>query len=267
MRLILAVIMVVVSLISYYSKSEFNPITKESQHTGGMTKEQETALGLKAVPEMERQYGGEVNDPQKRGLVESVGRRIVQHSDAGKSAYHFDFHLLNDDKTINAFALPGGQVFMTSGLFNKLSTEGELAGVLGHEITHVVARHSAQQLSKQQLTQGIASAAVIASSDPNDPNHSQRNAALAMAVAQLCTLKYDRNDESQADQYGVLFMSQAGYDPRSMLKVMEVLEKSEGGHGPPEFFSTHPNPRNRMQRIEAAIQRLFPDGVPSNLEK
>ena len=107
---------------------------------------------------------------------------------------------------------------------------------------------------------------MIATADPNDP-HSQRNAAIAMAVAQMVNLKFGRNDELQADELGLRFMAQAGYDPRSMISVMKILEEASKGGTPPEFFSTHPNPGHRIQRIEANIQRMFPQGVPDGLEK
>lgn len=267
MRLILAAVLVLISLISYYSKSVPNPVTGKKQHID-LSPQQEIALGLQAVPQMERQYGGEVTDIAQRERVWRVGRRIVARSAAGKTPYRFTFHLLADPRTINAFALPGGQVFITEALLDKLTTDGELAGVLGHEIGHVVARHGAEHLAQQQLTQGLAGAAVVAGSNPNDPRSSERNAAIAMAVAQLVDLKFSRTDELEADQLGVRFMAQAGYDPRSMLKVMQILQDVEAqGQAPPEFFSTHPNPGHRMQRIETAIQRTFPDGVPPGLEK
>lgn len=267
MRLILAVVLVVISLVSYYSKSVMNPITGKKQHID-LSVQQEIALGLQAVPQMESQYGGEVRDIAQRDRVLRVGRRLVERSAAGKTPYKFTFHLLNDQRTINAFALPGGQVFMTDALLEKLTTDGEIAGVLGHEMGHVVARHGAEHLAQERLTQGLAGAAVVAGSDPNDPQRTARNAAIAQAVGQLVNLRFSRNDELEADQLGVRFMAQAGYDPRSMLKVMHVLQEVEAqGHAPPEFFSTHPNPGHRIERIEAAIQRTFPDGVPPGLEK
>jgi beta-barrel assembly-enhancing protease len=140
--------------------------------------------------------------------------------------------------------------------------------VLGHEMGHVVARHGAEHLAQERLTQGLAGAAVLATSDPNDQQSSARNAAIAAAVANMVSLRFSRDDELQADQLGVRFMAQAGYDPRSMLAVMKILQEVEAsGHGPPEFFSTHPNPGHRMERIEIAIQKTFPDGVPPGLEK
>jgi len=260
---VIALIVAVISILGYYGSSVFNPITQEKQHVAGITPEQEVALGLQAAPEMAQQFGGEDPDPKAQGLVDQVGERIVSQSAAGQSPYRYDFHVLNDAETINAFALPGGQVFITEGLLQQMHSEGELATVLAHEVGHVVARHSAQQLAKSQLTQGLTGAAVIATYDPNDPS-SSRNAAVIAAVGQLVNMKFGRNDELQADQLGVRLASDAGYDPRAMIKVMQTLEQ-EGGARPPEFFSTHPNPENRIERIQQAIEKKYPNGVPQGL--
>jgi predicted Zn-dependent protease len=264
-RMLIALVVAVMSLFGYFGTKQHNPVTGEDQHVS-MTSDQEIALGLQAAPEMEAQYGGEANDPQGRALVEAVGNRIVSRSVAHETPYRFQFHLLGDAQTINAFALPGGQVFITEALASKLRTEGELAGVLGHEIGHVVARHSAAHLAKSQLIQGLGTGAVIAAADPNHPNSSRTNQMLAMAVAQMVNLKFGRNDELQADQLGVRLMSQAGYDPRAMAGVMEVLQKSSPGRTP-EFFSTHPNPEHRVERIKAAIEEVYPQGVPAGLQR
>ena len=260
-RLVIALVVVAFTLISYYSRSSENPVTGEKQHVGNIRPEQEVALGLQAAPQMQQQYGGEVADPQARNLVETVGRRVLEKSAASKSPYKYTFHALADPKTVNAFALPGGQVFITMGLLKKLRTEGELAGVLGHEIGHVVDRHGAEHMAKQQLSQGLTGAAVLATYDPNNPN-TMRSAAIAQMIAGMIDMKFGRNDELEADRLGVKFMSEAGYDPRAMLGVQEVL-KSIGGARQPEFFSTHPNPENRIGKIQAAIKELFPAGVPA----
>jgi predicted Zn-dependent protease len=258
--------MAIIALWGYYTSREYNPVTKETQHVG-LSVDQEIALGLRSAPELAQQHGGLSRDERGRALVEEVGRRIVQRSAAGKTPYRFQFHLLDDDRTINAFALPGGQVFMTEALGRRLRSRGEVAGVLGHEIVHVVARHGAEHLAKQQLVQGLGGAAVIATYDPNDPRSSQQRAMLAMAITQLINLRYGRDDELESDRLGVRFMSEAGYDPRAMLRVMEVLAAASRGPRPPEFFTTHPNPDRRMERIRQAIQEQFPNGVPSGLEK
>ncbi len=262
-RLVIAAILVIISLISYYGHSVPNPVTGKKQHVS-ISPDQEIQLGLQAAPQMEAQYGGPAGNPRDQALVNQIGDRIISQSDAKKSPYRFQFHVLRDPKTINAFALPGGQVFITEGLLHKLTTPGQVAGVLGHEIGHVVDRHGAQHLAKERLTQGLGGAAVIATSDPNDPS-SRRNAAIAMAITQMVNLKFGRNDELAADQLGVRYMSQAGFDPNSMIDVMKVLA-SQGG-APPEFFSTHPNPEHRIQKIQAAIAAEFPRGVSPDLEK
>ena len=262
-RILIALVLVGVALFTYFGSSVYNPITDETQHIN-ITADQEVALGLQAVPEMEQQYGGLSNNTRAQALVDQVCRRLVERSDAGKSEYPFQCHLLADTNTINAFALPGGQVFITTALFSRLETEGQLAGVLGHEIGHVVARHGAEHIAKTQLTQDLTGAVVVASYDPNNPN-SQYAAAFAALIGQLVDLRYGRNDELESDTLGVRFMAQAGYDPNAMVRVMQILEEASSGGYTPEFFSTHPNPENRIARIQEAIRQQFPNGVPGGL--
>jgi predicted Zn-dependent protease len=253
-RLIFAAIIAAVSLFSYFGSRQDNPVTGEAQYIG-ITVEQEIALGLQAAPQMEQEFDGEDSNQQDQALVDQVGNQIVQSSPAGATPYEFEFHLLADQETVNAFALPGGQVFITRALFDQLQTEGELAGVLGHEIGHVVARHSAEQIAKAQLTEGLTGAAVLATYDPNNPS-SAATAQVAALIGQLITLKYGRDDELEADVLGVCFMNDAGYNPEEMISVMQILASLSQGNDPPEYLSTHPNPDRRIERIQAAIQNL-----------
>lgn len=253
-RLLIALVVAGISLFSYFSMNVENPVTGENQHIN-ITVEQEIALGVQAAPEMAQQYGGLSPDQEAQRLVDDIGRELVQSSPAGASPYQFDFHVLDDPQTVNAFALSGGQVFITEGLLRQLRTEGELAGVLGHEIGHVIGRHSAEQIAKQQLTEGLTGAAVIASYDPQDPS-SAGTAQMALLIGRLVNLKFGRADELESDQWGVCFMQDAGYDPHEMLGVMEVLAQASQGGAPPEFFSTHPNPESRVERIQEAINNL-----------
>lgn len=181
-------------------------------------------------------------------MVKEIGQRIVQNSDAKNTPYQYDFHLLADPEVVNAFALPGGQVFITTALITQFETEDELAGVLGHEIGHVVARHGAERIAKQELTQGLTGAAVIASGDYN-------TAQAAEMIASLVNMSYGRDQELESDDLGVRFMLQAGYDPEALISVMEILEKASGGQRQPEFLSTHPSPENRVQKIRDAIEK------------
>jgi len=253
-RLIIGLIMAAITLFGYFTMSAQNPVTGEDQRIN-ISPEQEIALGLEAAPQMAQQYGGLDPSDEAQSMVNQIGNNIVQNSAAARSPYQFDFHVLDDPETVNAFALPGGQIFITEGLLKRLRTEEELAGVLGHEIGHVVGRHSAEQIAKQQLTQGLTGAAVIAAYDPNDPN-SAGTAQMAMLIGQLVNLKFGRADELESDMLGVCFIQQAGYDPKALIGVMEVLASASQGGAPPEFFSTHPNPESRVERIQEAIQNL-----------
>lgn len=263
-RLIIALLIAAFSIISYFASTSYNPITEKKQHLD-MTPGQEIAIGLQSTPSMEQQYGGLSRDAAASANVSAIGQDIVAKTAAGKTPYKFDFHLLADTHTVNAFALPGGQVFITEALYNKLKTKGELATTLAHEIGHVAARHSAQQLAKQQLTQGLTGAAVMATYDPNDPS-SRNTAAVAALIGQVVGLKFGRNDELEADKLGVRFASDAGYDPRAMIGVMQTLDHVAKSRTP-EFFSTHPNPGNRITKIEEEIKEKYPNGVPDGLIK
>ncbi len=264
-RIIIALIIAGFSIFSYLGSREYNPVTDEEQYVA-MSREQEIALGLQAAPQMTREFGGLDPDQQAQALLDEVCGRIIQQSGAANSDYPFECQLLADDQTINAFALPGGPLFITAALFDQLQTEGQLAGVMAHEIVHVVARHSAQQMAKIQLSQGLTGAAVIATYDPDDPS-SQRTAQVAALIAQVVNMRFGRQDELESDRLGVRYMAEAGYDPRSMIGVMEILAAAGDGPRPPEFFSTHPNPDNRIQNIEEAIREEFPNGVPENLQE
>lgn len=262
-RVLVGLAIAAFAIISYFASGSFNPVTEETQYVG-MSPEQEIALGLQAAPQMAQQHGGLHPDENAQAFLDRICARLIDNSEAGSTDWPFACHLLADDQTVNAFALPGGQMFITAALFNRLETEGQVAGVMAHEIGHVVARHSAQQVAKQQLTQGLTGAAVIAAYDPGDPR-SQNTAQVAMLIGQLVNMKYSREDELQSDRLGVQFMADAGYDPRSLIRVMEVLAEASGGGAPPEFFSTHPNPDNRIGLIEAAIAERFPNGVPEGM--
>jgi predicted Zn-dependent protease len=260
-QIAIGIVIALVAAFSYYSRTETNSVTGDKQHIT-LSPEQEIVLGLNAAPEMEKQFGGEIESAELAGYIESVGQRVVARSEAAKTPYKYKFHGLRDAETVNAFALPGGQIFITMGLLKRLTNEAELAGCLGHEIGHVVGRHGAEHIAKQQFAQGLVGAAGVAAYDDRNPRRSAEVAAMAAAVSHLVNLKYGRSDELEADALGVQFMKQAGYDPRGMLDLMEVLAQLGKGSRQPEFFSTHPNPENRLERI----QKLIAEGGPPSGE-
>jgi predicted Zn-dependent protease len=264
-QIIIALVFAAISLITYFASSEFNPVTGETQQVA-LSESEEVAMGLQAAPEMARQYGGLHPDEEGQAYLDEICNRLVEGSELNSTEWPFECHVLADTETINAFALPGGQLFITAALFNRLETEGQLAAVMAHEMVHVVGRHAAEQIAKQQLTQGLTGAAVIAAYDPNEPNSGLAAGQMAALIGGLVNLKYGRDDELQSDRLGVQFMAEAGYDPRAMVRVMEILHAASDGQAPPEFFSTHPNPDNRIERIWEAIDAEFPNGVPEDLQ-
>lgn len=249
-RILLALGIALFAFISYCNKSSVNPITGEKQHVS-LTPEQEIAVGLHAAPEMAAQFGGLYNDEVVQQKVKAVGQKIVQQTEAAKSVYQFDFHVLADDQIVNAFALPGGQIFITMALLNRLQSEDQLAGVLGHEIGHVIGRHSAEQMAKTELTQGLVGATQIALEDGTN-----RSGAIAAYVGNIINLKYGRSDELESDQFGVKYMYASGYNPEAMIEVMEILEKASGGSNTPEYMNSHPSPANRIEEIKRHIAEL-----------
>ena len=248
---LIAIVMALFTLGQYYCNTDYNEVTGEEQHIT-ISVADEIAIGLQSVPEMAQRHGGFDASEADQALVDQVGQRIVRQSDAAQTDYRYEFHLLADPNTVNAFALPGGQIFITRALYTRLADIDQLAGVLGHEVGHVVARHSAERISQQRLAQGLSGAAVIAAAGEG---RGQGTAAMAAVVANLVTMSYGRDQELESDDLGVRFMVQAGYEPEALIGVMDVLEGASGGSRQPEFMSTHPSPDNRRQRIREAIAR------------
>ncbi len=263
-RLIFAGVIALIAFVSFLSTRSTNPVTGQTQYVA-LTPAQEIALGLQAAPQMAAEFGGLHPDTDAQALIDAIGARLVANGPATEAPYQFDFHLLADPNVVNAFALPGGQVFITAALFNKLETEGQLAGILAHEIGHIIERHGAERLAKERLTAGLVGAAAVAGSDPDNPLGGS-SAMLAAAVGKLINMRYGREDELECDMWGVRLSAAAGYDPHAMIRVMEILDEAAKGPRPPEFLSTHPDPGNRIERIRATIKREFPKGLPPGLE-
>ena len=261
-RVLIALVIFALVGLKYCASITTNPVTGEKQAIA-LNMEQEIAMGLQSAPEIARQMGGVSQDAKAAALVQQVGRKILASLPPEYPKYPFEFHLLADRSTINAFALPGGQVFITEALLSRLQTEGQLAGVLGHEIGHVFGRHSAQQMAKGELMQGIVMGTSVATSDGR--GHSA--GGIAQMAAQFLSLKYGRGDELEADELGLKFMAMAGYDPRAMIGVMKILEEATGGTArQPEWASTHPNPGNRIEKIKERLEKAYPKGVPGGLK-
>ncbi|MBT8234400.1 MAG: M48 family metalloprotease [Saprospiraceae bacterium] len=234
-------------LFKYFSTSQVNEITGETQFVS-LTPDQEVAIGLQSAPSMIQQHGGLHPDQEAQIFVDQIGERLVNNTIVRQSGYRYDFHLLADPNVVNAFALPGGQVFITAALFSRLENEHQLAGILGHEIGHVIHRHGAERIAKMELTKGLTGAAVIASGDYG-------TAQAAQMIGNLINMKYGRDQELESDDWGIRLMLESGFEPLEMIKVMDILEQSSGGNRKPEFQSSHPSPENRREKIREAVER------------
>jgi predicted Zn-dependent protease len=243
-RLLIGLAIVAFAFIKRCSSKETNPYTGRVQ-TINMTSDQEIAIGLQSAPQMAQQFGGLYPNSKYQALVDNVGSKLVNNSIAKQTPYRYEFHLLADPNTLNAFALPGGQIFITYALFSKLQNEDQLAGVLGHEVGHVLGRHSAERIAETDFWQTVSTGASVGAD----------MGGLVNGIGQQTLLKNGRGDELESDELGVLFMIKAGYRPEEMIGVMKILKDAAGPNRVPEMQSTHPDPENRIEKIKEAIQK------------
>lgn len=246
--LIIGLLMAGYQAFKYYGSTQTNPITGEEQRVQ-WTAAQEKAIGLNAAPQMAQQHGGVHPDERSRSIVSAVGNRLVNNSIVRRSQYEYNFYLLRDDRTVNAFALPGGQVFITAALYARLENEDQLAGVLGHEIGHVIHRHGAERMATSGFIQGLIQSVLIGSGGDGSV------AQIANVVGNYSSMKYGREQELESDDFGVRLMIEANYDPENLIGVMDILEEASGGSKTPEFQSSHPSPENRRAKIKEAIEK------------
>ena len=243
-RIFIGLAIVAFAFFRKCSNTEENPYTGRSQHIT-MDAQQEIAIGVQSAPEMAQQHGGLYPDERLQSYVDNVGRKLVENSIARETPYKFDFHLLADDQTINAFALPGGQCFITYALFSQLNEE-QLAGVLGHEIGHVIGRHSAERIASSEFWRTATMGATVGAGEIGN---------VVGGIGQNTLLTNGREDELESDDLGVLFMMQSGYNPNEMIKVMQILKAAAGPNRVPEMQSTHPDPENRIEKIKESIAK------------
>jgi predicted Zn-dependent protease len=226
-----------------------------------LSPQQEVALGQEAAPQFAQEFGGPYADPVIQEYVRGVGAKVAAQATSSEYPYQYSFTVLDSD-VVNAFALPGGPIYITRGLLFQLSDESQLAGVLAHEVTHVAARHSAQQISRQMSVSvliSIASAA-LTRGKTGAQNSASMMEDVASLVANLADLRYSRKNETEADVFGLDYMVRAGYQPMGMVGVMQMflkLERQAGSSGP-EFLKTHPNPDNRVETLLLTIQEKYP---------
>jgi predicted Zn-dependent protease len=228
-----------------------NPATGKRQ-LALVSEEQEIAMGKEADAQIPQQLGL-YEDRELQEYVDRIGQRLAAESE--RPHLPWTFRVVDDD-VVNAFALPGGFIYVTRGILSHMNDEAELAGVLGHEIGHVTARHSVNQMSKGMLAQiGLGVGSVLSPEVAN-------LAGLAQQGLSLLFLKYGRDDERQADELAFRYGAREGYDPRSLIDLFALLERvgqrSEGG-GLPGWMLTHPQPEARREEAEKVVASLTID--------
>lgn len=236
--------------------------TKLKPGMNAFTPQQDIQLGRQAAQEVEREKQM-CNDPKVDAYLSKVGHRLIEHLNTNGVEYPWEFHCVND-KAVNAFALPGGFVFVNRGAIEAADNEAQLAAVMAHELSHVALRHGTNQATKArdaQLLTGILGAA--------GSIFGGVTGAAAEGLGQFATgsvlLKYSRGAETQADVMGTQVLFDSGYDPRAMAAFFENLNASSEGKAPAEFFSDHPNPDHRIDRVDEEIKKM--GGAPEGAEK
>ena len=217
-------------------------------------------LGKRAATDAEKLLPP-CNAPKVDAYLTQLGTRLAQKLPTGGVQYPFEFHCVND-KAINAFALPGGYVFVNRGAIEAADNEAQLAGVIAHELSHVALRHGTNQATKAMLAEtglGIFGALF------GDTTGGALLTQLGSFTAGGVLLRYSRTAESQADVMGTQVLYDAGYDPRALAQFFEKLEAETKGKNPPEFFSDHPNPEHRVGRVDEEVEKL--GGVPANAKR
>ena len=214
-----------------------------------MSKENQRALGMKVATQVYEQMPVLPDSSPETQYVRQLGQKLVA-TIPQEYSWPFEFHVIPQSE-INAFALPGGQMFINIGTITASKDEAELAGVMGHEMAHVYMQHSAKQAGKSQTTGMLAGLASSVLGGMGGMIGQLGQMGIQMG-AQGLMMKYSRSDESQADSVGAVILHKAGYNPQGMVDFFKTMG-SQGGSAPPQFFSSHPNPANRQQAIQKQI--------------
>jgi beta-barrel assembly-enhancing protease len=224
-----------------------NPVTGKRE-LSLISTSHEISMGAEAAPEFEKEFEGRVPNPMLQSYVQAVGKRVAVVSDR-EMPYEF---VLVRSKVPNAFALPGGKVFITAGLMSRMTNERQLAAVLGHEVGHVAAKHNVNGLQRQMGAAVLVQAVGMILSG----TEGQAAQSVTKVVAGMTTMKYGRDDEYQADTLGIKYMSRAGYNPWGMVELLNLLKSLSESEGSAleEMFRTHPLTGKRISEAEETIE-------------
>jgi len=248
---------IMVCLLPVIGGCETNPYT--GRHQLLMTSvAEEMQMGTQAYAQVKSDPKiRQSQDPREIEPVRRVAARIIEaakRSKYGEMAQQFQWEVtvIKEDKTLNAFALPGGKIAVYTGIFSVAKTEAGLAAVMGHEVVHALARHGAERMSQGQLTNAAlqAAGAAVGASGGGGMMSQAAMAALGVGAQVGVLLPFSRQHESEADYIGILLAADAGYDPRESVHLWERMEQHSGGGAPAEFLSTHPGHETRIEQLK-----------------
>lgn len=233
-----------IALLLLFAACQTNPYTGRSQ-VMLLSEKEEMQMGLQAYTQISKESQF-VTDPPLLGSLQRVGAAIS--AAANKPEYQWEFRLIKDDKTVNAWCLPGGKIAFYTGIYPILGDENGMAIVMGHEVSHALLRHGGERVSQHVLAElGLA----VASAALSDSRyHDATVAALGAGATVGVLLPFSRKHETEADKFGLMLAARAGYDPRAAIRVWENMSKMGGGR-PPEWLSTHPDPDRRIENMKA----------------
>lgn len=257
--------MVRATVISATALLLFLPIAhaQRTQYTPGwnlFSTAQDIELGKHAAEDAERQLPS-CHAPKVDAYLTQLGRKLIAKLPTGGVTYPFEFHCVND-REINAFALPGGYVFINRGAIEACDNEAQLAGVMAHELSHVALRHGTAEATKAEAAQlGVGLLGALFGGNAGGALLTELGRFSAGGVL----LRYSRSAETQADVTGTQVLYDTGYDPRALVQFFEKIEAESKDRNPPEFFSDHPNPEHRVERVQEEIQKL--GGQPAHVKK
>ncbi|MBA3032358.1 MAG: M48 family metallopeptidase [Gammaproteobacteria bacterium] len=236
---------ILILLAAFLAGCQNVPLTGRSQ-LQVISEREETRMGLASFQEiLEKEKLS--HDTAANARLQRIGMRIAAAT--GRSDYQWEFKLIDNDKTLNAFCLPGGKVAVYTGLLPVAQDDAGLAAVIGHEVAHAIARHGGERLSQEILVAGLSVATVVATQD--SPNRDLYVGLLGAGAAVGYLLPYSRLHESEADRMGLIYMAKAGYDPRAAIGLWQrMAEAGKGKSKPPEFLSTHPTDATRINELE-----------------
>lgn len=231
------------------------PYTDRTRVIVGVSEEEELALGAQAYQEV-LSKAALCQDPRKVDVVRRVGQRIAAVAEC--PSFQWEFSVIEDRKTVNAFCLPGGKVCFYTGILPVCHDETGVAVVMGHEVAHAIARHGAERISQQKVLDVGASVLTVAIAGKSSEESQQAvHALLGAGFGVAFALPFSRKHESEADHIGLMIMAKAGYDPREAPRFWGRMEQM-AGKSPPQFLSTHPSHEKRKEDLED----LLPDAMP-----